>query len=148
MRKSVRRSAQSCPTLCDPMDCNPPGSSVHGIFQAKILEWVAISFSRESSWPRDWTRVSRVVGKCFTIWATGEVKKAGKGDDRRWDGWMAWLTQWTWVWASCGSWWLTGKPGVCCSPWECKELDSTERLNWTELNWAYSPLSQTSLKII
>ena len=38
--------AQSCPTLCDPMDCSPPGSSVHGIFQARILEWVAISFSR------------------------------------------------------------------------------------------------------
>ena len=44
-------------TLCDPMDCSPPGSSVHGIFQARILEWVAISFSKESSWPRDWTQV-------------------------------------------------------------------------------------------
>ena len=43
--------AQSCPTLCDPMDCSPPSSSVHGIFQARILEWVAISFSREFSWP-------------------------------------------------------------------------------------------------
>ena len=39
--------AQSCPTLCDPMDCNPPGSSVHEIFQARILEWVAISFSKK-----------------------------------------------------------------------------------------------------
>ena len=48
--------AQSCPTLCDPMDCNLPGSSVHGILQARILEWVAISFSRGSSWPRDWTQ--------------------------------------------------------------------------------------------
>ena len=48
----------SCPTLCDPMDCSPPGSSVHGIFQARILEWVAISFSRVSSQPRDQTRVS------------------------------------------------------------------------------------------
>ena len=48
--------AQSCPTLCDPTDCSPPGSSVHGIFQAWTLEWVAISFSRGSSWPRDWTR--------------------------------------------------------------------------------------------
>ena len=44
---------QSCCTLCDPMDCSPPGSSVHGILQAKILEWVAISFSRASSPPRD-----------------------------------------------------------------------------------------------
>ena len=39
---------QACRTLCDPMDCSPPGSSVHGIFQARIMEWVAISFSRES----------------------------------------------------------------------------------------------------
>jgi len=45
LRKKVSQLAQSCPTLCDPMDCSPPGSSVHGIFQARILEWVAISFS-------------------------------------------------------------------------------------------------------
>ena len=45
--------AQSCPTLCDPMDCSPPGSSVHGVLQAEILEWVAIPFSRRSSRPRD-----------------------------------------------------------------------------------------------
>ena len=53
-------------TLCDPMDCSPPGSSVHGIPQAKILEWVAISFSRKSSWPRLWT----IAGRFFTVWAT------------------------------------------------------------------------------
>ena len=49
--KSERESeiAQSCRTLCDPMDCSLPGSSIHGIFQAKVLEWVAISFSRGSS---------------------------------------------------------------------------------------------------
>ena len=65
--------AQSCPTLCDSMDCSLPGSSLHGIFQARVLEWVAISFSRRSSRPRDQTRVSRIVGRCFTIWATREV---------------------------------------------------------------------------
>ena len=54
------------------MDCSLPGSSVHGIFQARILEWVAISFSRRSSRPRDWTRVSHIVGRRFTIWATRE----------------------------------------------------------------------------
>ena len=43
-----------CPTLCDPMDCSPQGSSVHGISQERTLEWVAVSFSRGSSWPRDW----------------------------------------------------------------------------------------------
>ena len=47
--------AQSCLALCDPMDYGPPSSSVHGIFQARTLEWVAISFSRGSSCPRDWT---------------------------------------------------------------------------------------------
>ena len=51
---------QSCLTLCNPMDCSPPGSSVHGIFQASILEWVAISFSKGSSWPRDQTCISCV----------------------------------------------------------------------------------------
>ena len=61
--------AQSCPTLCDPMDCSLPGSSVHGIFQARVPEWVAISFSRGSSQPRDWTQVSHIVGRHFTVWA-------------------------------------------------------------------------------
>ena len=61
---------QSCPTLCDPMDCSLPGSSVHGIFQAIVLEWTAISFSRGSSQPRDQTRVSHIVDRRFTIWAT------------------------------------------------------------------------------
>ena len=61
------QAAQLCPTLCNLMDCSLPGSSVHGIFQARILEWVAISFSRRSSQPRDWTRVSRIVGRRFTI---------------------------------------------------------------------------------
>ena len=64
--------AQSCPTLCDPMDCSPPGSSVHGILQARILEWVAILFSRGSSQPRDRTQVSRIAGRCFSLWATRE----------------------------------------------------------------------------
>ena len=54
-------------------DCNLPGASVHGILQAWILEWVAISFSRGSSCPRDWTLVSRIVGRRLTIWATREV---------------------------------------------------------------------------
>ena len=64
---------QSCPILCDPMDCSPPDSSVHGILQARILEWVAIPFSRGSSWPRDWTQVSWITGRFFTIWATKEA---------------------------------------------------------------------------
>jgi len=62
--------AQSCPTLCDPMDYSPPGSSVHRILQAKILERVATPFSRGSSRPREWTRVSRIADRFFTIWPT------------------------------------------------------------------------------
>ena len=65
--KKWREVAQSCLTLCDPMDCSPPGSSVHGIFQAWILEWVAISCSRGCSQPRDRTQVSHIVGRLFTV---------------------------------------------------------------------------------
>ena len=64
---------QSCPTLCDPTDCSPPGSSVHGILQARVLEWIAVPFFRGSSWPRDWTWISWVAGRFFTIWATGKT---------------------------------------------------------------------------
>ena len=67
--------AQTCPVLCDHMDCSPSGSSVHGILQARILEWVAIPFFRGSSWPRDLSRVFHIAGRFFTIWATREVVK-------------------------------------------------------------------------
>ena len=60
---------KSCPTLVTPMDCSPPGSSVHGILQARILEWVAISFSTGSSQPRNWTQVLCIAGRFFTGWA-------------------------------------------------------------------------------
>jgi len=64
--------AQSCPTFCDPMDCSPPGSSVYGIFQARILEWAAISFSRGSSWPRDRTLITCIAGRFFTAEPQGK----------------------------------------------------------------------------
>ena len=64
--------AQSCLTLCDPMDCSLPGSSVHRI-EARILEWVAIPFSRGSSWPRDRSQVSCIAGRFFTIWTIREA---------------------------------------------------------------------------
>ena len=121
---------------------SPPAlnlSQHQGLFQwisylhqvAKVLEWVAISFSRGSSWPRDQTLVSCISGRHFNLWATREVQSwykepthwkrpwcwerlraGGEGGDREWDGWMASLTQWTWIWASSGSSWWTGKPGV------------------------------------
>ena len=65
--------SQSCLTLCDPMVCSPPGSSVHGIFQARILEWVAMPFSRESSQPRDQIQVSHTADRFFIIWVIREA---------------------------------------------------------------------------
>ena len=164
---------QSCLTLHNTMDCSLAGSYVHGILQARIVEWIAISFSRGSR-PRDQTWVSHIRGIFFTIWATREKEKTlmektlespldskeikpvnpkgnqpwvfigmtdaeapilwpldaksnslektlmlGKrlrakreGGQQRIDGWMASPSQWTWVWASSGRCWRTGKPGV------------------------------------
>ena len=59
--------AQLCLTLCLPMDCSPPGSTVHGILQAEILEWVAMPSSRGSSQPRDGAQISHIAGRFFTI---------------------------------------------------------------------------------
>ena len=67
--------SQSCPTLCNPMDY----TMVHGILQARILEWVAFPFARGSSQPRDWTQVSRIADVFFTSWATGEVQEYWSG---------------------------------------------------------------------
>ena len=65
--KSESEVAQSCLTLSDPMDCSLPGSSVYGIFQAIVLEWIAIFFSKGSSRPRDRTQVSRIVDRCSLV---------------------------------------------------------------------------------
>ena len=75
---------QSCLNICNPMDCSLPGASVHGIFQARILEWVAISYPRGSSWSRDWTQVSyisciarQILYHC-TTWKILKKKKKKK----------------------------------------------------------------------
>ena len=70
VNKHEREVAQSCLTLCGRMDCSLRGSSVHGIFQAIVLEWIAISFSKGSSQPRDRTRVSGIVDRYFTVWSS------------------------------------------------------------------------------
>ena len=84
--------------------CSSQGFSVHGIFQARVLEWVAISFSRGSSWPRDRIRVSRIAGRHFTIWATREAYKevsiweeAAKKDGKRdlWHSGWNYVDSWT-----------------------------------------------------
>ena len=71
--KKEREIAQTCLTLCDPVGFSLPGSSIPGIFQARVLEWVAISFSRESSQPRDQTQVSHIADRRFNIWATRQA---------------------------------------------------------------------------
>ena len=75
---TIAKSLQLCPTLCDPMDCSLPGFSIQGILQARILQWVTISFSRGSSWPRDRTRVSHIGGRRFNLWATYRGKESKK----------------------------------------------------------------------
>ena len=147
--------AQSCLTLWD-----PPGSSVHGIVQARILQWVAIPCSRGSSPPSDRTLVSCTTGRFLIVWATRRSRRTrtfqlictyvelthwkslccweglaagGEGDDRGWDGWMASLTRWMWVWVNSGSWWWTGRPGVL----RFMGLQSRTWLSdWSELNWS------------
>ena len=75
LQKEWVLAAQSCPTLCNCMDCSSPGSSVHGILQARILGWVAITSSRVSSQARDQTQVSCIAGRYLTVWATGKPCK-------------------------------------------------------------------------
>ena len=75
VKVKVKVKVKSCPTLCDPMECNLQGSSFHGILQATVLEWVAISFSRESSRARDRTLVSCIPGRHFNLWATREAPR-------------------------------------------------------------------------
>ena len=69
---AAAKSLQSRPTLCNPMDCSLPGSSVHGILQARVHQWVAMPCSRGSSQPRDWTQVSYIVGRFFTTEPPGK----------------------------------------------------------------------------
>ena len=81
---------QLCLTFCDPLDCSPPGSSVYGILQARVLEWAVIHFSRGSSQSReDQTWVSHIAGRFFTIWATREALNIALGEIK-----CAWLSIW------------------------------------------------------
>ena len=76
---------QSCPTLCDPIHYNLSGSSVHGILQARILEWVAILFSRISYQPREQIWVSCIAGTFFTIYITRKALNYKEVDMKSWD---------------------------------------------------------------
>ena len=68
--------------------------------------------------------VSRIMAYCQSPWCWKRLRAGGEGNNRGWDGWMASLTWWTWIWANSGKWWRTGKPGVLQSM-GCKELDTT-----------------------
>ena len=124
---------QSCPTFCDPVDYSPPGSSVHGVLQARVLEWVAISFSRGSSQPRDRTQVSHIAGRCFNLWATKEVCFSSPKYP-----------------AHNMSWWLTGKQNFLMVKSKCKTSQSRDAVSivlkvlfcfqdTTPIHWKYLP---------
>ena len=83
------------------------------------------------------------------FWCWGRLKAGGEGDAREWDSWMSSPTWWTWVWASSGNWWWSGKPGMLQS-WGRKALDVTESLNWTIYHWSpiFLYLGSVSFKII
>ena len=74
LHSSESETGQSCPILCNPVDCSLQGSSIHGILQARILEWVAIPFSKRSSHPRDWTRVSQIAGSALPSEPSGKLQ--------------------------------------------------------------------------
>ena len=76
-------------------------------------------------------------------WCWERLKVGGEEDDRGWDGWMAWPTQWMWVWVNSGSWWWTGRPGVLQSM-ESQTVDTTERLSWTD-DFHFSFFSEMNL---
>ena len=96
-----------------------PEYSLEGLMLKLKLQYLATWCEELTQWKRPWS------------WE--KLKAGGEGDNSGWDGWMVSLTQWTWVWASFRSWWWTGKPGMLQSMVSPKELDTTEQLNWTEV---------------
>ena len=102
---TVALVTQLCPSLCDPMDCSPPGSSVHGILQARALEWVAIPFSRGSSPPRDWTLVSLTAGR-LSITATQEAPRCPPSNALCRNDWTGDIS----IWSPKEDWGLRASP--------------------------------------
>ena len=103
------RSLQSCPALSDPMDYSPPGSSVHGIFQERILEWITISFSRGYSWSRDSTQISYVscIGRqVFLLLGPPGKPSSPRRRSRFYTEWKDWKTKL--------NQWFGKRPGILC----------------------------------
>ena len=135
-KKDESEVAQSCLTLCNHMDCSLPGSSIHGIFQATVLEWVAISFSRGSSQPRDRTQVSRIAGRRFAIWANSwKGRLCGRGEMSSWDHSLGALAMRSYTekmspLGAVGSLYFTPEEGrQTCSQ------STVERADWKLLGW-------------
>ena len=101
-----------------------PGISLEGMMLKLKLHTLATSCEELTHWKR--------------LWCWEGLRAGGEGDDRGWDGWMASLTRWMWVWVNSGSWWWTGRPGVLCDSWGRKESDTdsaTEQLIWSDGIW-------------
>ena len=123
--------AQSCPPLCSSMDCSPPGSSVHGISQARILEWVAISFSRASSQPRDQAQVSCI--SCLGRWKSYNCLPCIKlSVSPLCPGHQSWLhhthSPW-WEWPCSQS--LAKQPTLSYFLWPCLPCLPVGHADWT-----------------
>ena len=131
---------QSCPTLCNTMDCSPPGSSVHGTLQARILEWVAMPSSRGSSWPRDRTHMPYVpcIGRWASLVAQTVKNPSAMGETWVWSlGWEDPLEKWMATHSRILAWEFHGQRSlVAYSQWGCKELDMTE---WLTLSLSHVP---------
>ena len=126
--KKESEVAQLCPTLCSPMDCRPPGSSIHGLFQARVLEWVAVSFSRGSSL-HDGLPFQNTFPQetCFVSgnWLEG-LGCVGK---------IPWRKKWQPTPVLLPGKFHGWRNLVGYSPWDCKELDTTERLHFLSLSF-------------
>ena len=115
-------------TLESPLDCK----EIQPVHPKGDQSWVItgrtdVEAETPILWPPD-------VKSCL-IWQDSDAGRDWGQEEKGttgWDGWMASLSQWTWVWVNSGSWWWTGRP--CCGSWDHKESDKTEWLNWTE-NW-------------
>ena len=115
-------------TLESPFDCK----EIKPAYPKGNQSWIFIRRTdAEAETPIFWPPDAKRLSHWERPWCWERLKAGREGEDRGWDGWTASLTQWTWVWASSGRWWWTGKPGVL-RLWGCKVLDMTEQLNWTD----------------
>ena len=150
--QSESEDSQSCPSLSDPMDCSLPGSSAHGIFQARVLEWGAIAFSGLSIYMipkgnQSWVFIGRTDAeaetpifwppdtKSWLIWKDPDVEKDWRQEEKGMteDEMVGWHHQ-----LNGPEFGFTPEVGdgqgglLCCGSWGCKESEMTERLNWTD----------------